>query len=454
MRAAALIAVAILTPGYLHASTGAQSAGADQKDPGSISATGYFSARYVYRTSKLPDEKVSDQDIFGELRIDMTTPKTNKYEFHFFGTVRDDLSRNNNRTGFYPFEDIGDTYQSSAHGYLFEAHLDVNNLLPYFSQVRMGRQSGTRDEPVFFDGVAADIGGSKLNLTLYGGAAVHFYEVDYRWGNDTLGGAGLDYAPFSSTKLSLDYLTVNDKRQFPSDTDQHDQLTSIKLRQRFTQFSKATAKMRSVNGEPRDASVRALSAFPDAQAEVNINYFRQFHTQNELSNELSSYFDVLGQSHPYQSYDVKVRKLFGANYAVDLGYFKRALLNKTEEGAFDRDFSRTFLLLELIDLPSDGLSLTLTGERWETQGKQYSSAGVDLGYAFKKLRKAGINVGTYYSLYKYDYYVELGARQQVRTYYLNGRFPLGKNFSINGGYEYETSLENYQTLKLGMRYDF
>jgi hypothetical protein len=33
-------------------------------------------------------------------------------------------------------------------------------------------------------------------------------------------------------------------------------------------------------------------------------------------------------------------------------------------------------------------------------------------------------------------------------------YPLGKGVSINGGYEYESSIENYQTLKLGMRYDF
>ena len=437
----------IINPGALFA------AGESGADP-AVSFKGYLSTRYVYRWTEVANEKITDQDVFGELRIDMTTPKTNTYEFHFFGTARDDLSGNHNTTTFYPYEDIGDTYQSNSHGYLYEAHLDVNNMLPYVTQVRLGRQAGTRDEPVFFDGLAADIGGSKLNLTLYGGEAVHFYEVNYKWGDDTLGGVGLDYAPWRSTKLSLDYLSVNDLHQFPSDRDQKDQLYAFKIWQRLGDSTKATAKLRYVNGDPRDVSVRALSAFPNAGTELNVNYQRQFRTQNELSTELSSFFDVLGQSFPYQSYDVKVRQLFGEHYAFDLGYFKRTLLDASQENFFNHDYSRSFVLLELIDLPARGVSLTLTGERWETQNREYNSAGFDLGYAFNKPRNASINVGTYYSLYKYDYYIELGNRDNVRTYYLNGRFPLGKSLSINGSYEYEKSLENYQTLKLGMRYDF
>ncbi len=428
----------------------------DQKSPDSLfSVAGYFSGKYIYRSASTPDERVTDQDLFGELRIDMTMPKENKYEFHFFGTARDDLSGNHNRTTFSPFEDIGNTYRSNYHGYLFEAHVDVNNPFPHCTQVRIGRQAGTRDEPLFFDGAAADITAApNLNLTLYGGAAVHFYEIGNHWGDDTLAGTGLDYSPVSSTRVSLDYLSVKDEQSFPITTDLRDRMISLKLWQSFAPFLKASIKYRYLDSEPRDLSVRAVSAFPEADTEVNINYFRQFRTQFEHTNELSLYFIVLGQSSPYQSYDVKLRKLFGPHYAVDVGYFKRALLEESQESAFDKDYSRAFLLFELIDLPKDGLSFTLTGERWETTGRDYSSAGLDIGYAFKNKKNARINAGTYYSLYKYDYYSEQGVREKVRTYYVSGRYPLGKSLSINGSYEYEFSIENYQTLKLGLRYDF
>ena len=428
----------------------------DQKSPDSLfSFTGYFSGKYIYRTASTPDERVTDQDLFGELRIDMTMPKKNKYAFHFFATARDDLSGNHNRTTFSPFEDIGDTYRSNYHGYLYEAHVDVNDPFPHCTQARIGRQAGTRDEPLFFDGASTDIAAApNLNLTLYGGAAVRFYEIGNHWGDDTLAGTGLDYAPASNTRVSLDYLAVKDEHSFPVAVDRHDRMASLKLWQSFAPFLKASIKYRYLDSEPRDLSVRAVSAFPEADAELNVNYFRQFRTQNELANELSLYYDVLGQSSPYQSYDLKARKLFGPHYAVDVGYFKRALLEEVRESAFDRDFSRIFLLFELIDLPKERLSFTLIIERWKTTGREYNSAGLDAGYAFKNKRNATVNAGTYYSLYKYDYYVEEGVREKVRTYYVSGKYPLDKGFSINGSYEYEDSIEDYQTLKLGMRYDF
>jgi len=453
-----LFSLFVLSPFHLFAyTTSVDVSGSEQSSDNLFNISGYLAGRYEYRTAAYSDTTWRDQDAYGELRLDATMPKENRYEFHFFGTARNDFSGLNNQTFFNPLKDIGDTYQASYHAYLYEAHLDINNPFPYFTQIRMGRQTGTRDEQVFFDGIAADIKpSSPLNVTLYGGVAVHLYEIGYHWGDDTLAGAGLDYALGTSTRFSLDYLFVEDEQSPPTSStpvDLHDRMISLKLWQSFGTFLKASVKYRYLNDDPRDLSVKAISSFPEADTEMYVNYFRQFSTQNELSNELSLYYAVLGQSAPYQSIDVKLRKLFGLHYAVDVGYFKRGLLEENEESAFDKDYSRAFLVFELIDLPKD-FAFTLTGERWETTGTHYYSAGLDIGYTFKNKKSASINAGTYYSLYKYDYYVEEGLRENVRTYYINGRYPLSKRISINGGYEYESGIENYQTLKLGMRYDF
>jgi hypothetical protein len=452
--------IVVLFPFQLHAET-TNVAGTDSEQKSSdslIDITGYLSGKYVFRTASYSDTTWRDQDAYGELRFDATMPKENRYEFHFFGTARDDFSGTNNQKLFDPLKDIGDTYQAPYHAYLYEAHLDINNPFPYFTQIRIGRQSGTRDEQVFFDGVAADIkASSALNITLYGGVAVYLYEIGYHWGDDTLAGAGLDYALGTSTRVSLDYLFVTDEQTPPTTAtavDLHDRMLSLKLWQSFAPFMNASVKYRYLNDEPRDLSVRAISTFPGADTEININYFRQFRTQEELTNDLSLYYAVMGKSSPYQSIDVKLRKLFGLHYAVDLGYFKRGILEENAETALDQDYSRAFMLFEFIDLPIDGISFTLTGERWETTGTHYSSAGFDVGYAFRNKKNASINAGTYYSLYKYDYYVEQNVRENVRTYYINGRYPLTKSISINGGYDYEVGIEDYQTMKLGMRYDF
>jgi hypothetical protein len=217
---------------------------------------------------------------------------------------------------------------------------------------------------------------------------------------------------------------------------------------------KASVKYRFLNSDPRDVTVRLIGTIAPANMEVNLNYFKQFKIENVVANELSLYSSVLGQSSPYQTYDVKLRMLLGEHYAVDLGYFKRALQEELQATAFDRDFSRAFLLFEIMDLPADGISFTLTGEQWSTKGRKFNSSGLDIGYRFKNRKNASVNAGTYYSLYKYDYYTELGLRENILTYYVSGKVPLGLGVSMNGSYEYEDGIEKYQMFKLGMRYDF
>jgi hypothetical protein len=455
----AALSIFLLDAGPLVAETSTQTPNPDGQavSESRIAVDGYFSTRYVYRSATLLDpttlidRTVDDDDLFGELRFDITMPKSNRFEFHFLGTLRKDF----NGSGLYPLEDIGNTYLNDYHGYLYDAHLGINDALPFLTQVRIGRQAGLRDEPVFFDGLATDIRmGSLLNLTLYGGAAIRFYEAGTHWGDDSLAGAGLDVKPAPSTKLSFDYLTIEEKSALPAIVDQQDDMVSLKLWQSIASFMKASVKYRYLNSDPRDVSVRVLSTIAPADLELNLNYFRQFNQENVLANELSRYYDVLGRSSPYQSYDVKLRKLLGAHYAVDLGYFKRALKEESQESPFDRDFSRAFLLIEIMDLPGDGVSFTLTGEQWSTRGREYNSGGLDIGYRFRNVKNATVNVGTYYSLYKYDYYNELGLREKVHTYYVNGKAPLGMGISINSSYEYEDSIEDYQMFKLGMRYDF
>jgi hypothetical protein len=428
-----------------------------QKDPvDPFRVQGYLAGKYVSRTSRISDEKIRDEDLFGELRLDIARQSSSGPEFHFFGTVRDDLSNIGDRKYFSVYEDIGNTYNSRTRGYLYEAHLDLNQPFSQFSQVRIGRQDSIRDEPVFFDGIAADVNISqKVALSLYGGAAVHLYEIDTRWGVDRLGGLGLDYFPRKGTSLSMDYLYVDDTRNLYDTLNQHDNLVSFKLGQRFTPNLKATAKIRYLNSEQRDMKLRIVGSVPEADIEMQAAYFRQSRTQNELSNEFSPYYDVIGQSNPYHSYDIRVRKLFGIHYAIDIGYFQRRLLDTQQESAFNRAYRRSYAVLDMTGLALDGLSFSVTGEQWKSGSQSFNSAGFDAGYAFRKGRRSPkVNAGSYYSLYKYDYYSSLGERTKVRTDYVKFEYPFAQHYALNGGYEFEHGLEDYHTAKLGMRYEF
>lgn len=161
----------------------------------------------------------------------------------------------------------------------------------------------------------------------------------------------------------------------------------------------------------------------------------------------------MGESHPYETYDLKLRKLFGEIIAIDIGYFERKLIEGRDEGPFNREFKRIFSSAEIDGLLIENLTFTITGEKWKSDERELKSLGLDIGYVFNE-GKTRLNIGTYYSLYKYDYYLELGERERVRTYYARLKSHLSKSFSIDTSFEYEDTIDEYKIFKTGIRYDF
>ena len=431
----------------------AAAAGADA----AVAVNGYFFTRYVLRSfESTSSESLRDQDVYGELRIDATTPRSGRYEFHFLGSVRKDLDANSDHHTHYPLEDTGNAQNKDTLAVILEAHLDINRLLPTLTQLRLGRQSSTRDTPALFDGIALDFRpASFMNLSVYGGRTINLYEVNGTEGTDTLRGAGIDLLPTSSTAICVDYLAIVDERSYFDQNDVHDRLLAFKLTQRFTRNIRALARYRYQNGERRDVNVRLLGSFPGAGVELGASYTRQLRTQYEQTNALSPFYDVLGASLPYQSLDLKFRKALGTSYFLDLGYFRRELYHPEQAGTNNREYSRTFAGVEVSDLLLKNLSCTITGEIWTAEELGFFTAGADLSYAFGNGRAKGkASVGSYYSLYKYDSQFLTDEHDRVRTYYAKTKVPLIRQTSLDLLYEWEDGVDTFQTMKVGLRYDF
>jgi hypothetical protein len=292
-------------------------------------------------------------------------------------------------------------------------------------------------------------------MTVYGGALINHFEIDHAEGDDTVGGAGLDIAAGQSTGISIDYLAINDKRDYLELKDVHDKLLSLKIWQRFTPSIKATALYRHQNSEARDLTLRLLGTFPAAGTEFSANYLRQFNTQEAQSTPLSPFVDVVGPSEPFQTTEIKVRQFIGKSYAVDLLFAKRDLIGDAVAGAFNREYTRAAAGFDVLDLFIRNLTLSLTGDQWKSEERSSTAAGADIGYAFgRKSEASKINAGTYYSLYKYDSSLQAKEKDDVRTYYLTMKVPVVKQVALSLSYEFERSLEDYQTIKAGVRYDF
>ena len=419
---------------------------------------GFISASQVNRQATTqwpePNTQMEDKDLLGQTRLDITMPRSNRYEFHLFGSMRKDTDGDQDITGYYPMEGPADTQTSDTRYYLFDAHVAFNKPLAIITQARLGRHANNRDTQVILDGIAVDLSFSKqLDLTLYGGNSVHYFEADQAKQSDPVSGAGLDFKPARYMKLSLDYLSLQDRRD--PDEDIADQLTAIKWWQRFSLNWLGVARMTQINGEQRNLKLRALGSMLDHMMVLRATYFRQYRTENELSNELSSFEQLLGASQPYQTTDLLLRWLFATHFALDLGTYKRSMLEEVTASPFNREYQRDFAVFQVLNLPMEGLSVSLTTETWKSELREFSTNGYDVGYRFRLMGQAGrVNAGSSFHIYQYDYYAELGERTEVRTNYLSAKVPVGFGTSINARYEAETGDETYKTARLGVRYDF
>ena len=414
------------------------------------------SVSYELRSTISDAQRYYDNDFFQDLQLGITMPQNNLFEFHFLGSLREDIDGGSDLIYFSPLEDIGDTRTTQIFGYVYESHFDINYLLPSLKQIRIGRQAGERDEPLFFDGLAVDLElFRRIFMTLYGGVAFHYFEIDYSWGSDLLGGVGIDYSPFPSTAINLDYLFVKDDQSTVSETTVYDHLIALKLRQEFFSFIRSRIKLRVINLSFQDLSANIIATFPEIDLELSTSQNIRFISSDEFSNELSSYNALLGSFIPYYSFDGKIRKLFGQNLATDLGFFIRGLVGQQDSSIFNREYSRIYSIAELNDILFAGFFFSVSGDLWLSGDNEYYSAGLDLGYTFQRvLKDTTINFGTYFSLYKYTYNPEPEEKELIRTFYARIRLPFGKNFSLYCNYEFEASLEPYHKLKIETHYEY
>lgn len=415
------------------------------------SVKGYITFQSV--TRKESTTSFEDKDLYLALRLTYLNLPTKKYGFHFFGTVRSDQDGSQNVIGGYPLEGISDTYKDPTVSYLYESHALFNHVGP-ISQLRLGRQSGKRGERIYFDGMALDFKKNpRWGLALYGGRAVHHFDVNLAAETDSLAGVGFDLSRRGRTRVSLDYLFLKDRRD-PVD-DLKDELISLLIRRQFSPSWQGLVKTRHINHNPRDVHVRLNGKSSGARMGMNLAYYRRSRMEYEISQEVSSFASIMGLSHPFHSLKASFRWGITPRFSMATGGFTRKMLEpETVEGPFNREFSRLYLVGQGKDLFFPGFSASLTTEKWKAGTFDVSTSGYELAYRKKGINGTRIQLGNYYSLYKYDYYLQLGERTSVRTNYLKARIPVGKSFSFTGAYETEDGAYQFKTLKAGMRYVF
>lgn len=408
---------------------------------------GFASVRYRPRWTS--DD--SDHDLYGVVSLDAGDPRENAFSAHVMGRVAWDLDGRDAQTGSVVFGSIEDTYDERVNGQLYHAYVDAHRLHDGLERLRLGRQRVWRTpETVVFDGLSAvtrAIGKRRLRAGAYGGVPTHYREASSA--GDSLVGLFVEGAPWETGSVRLDWMHLEDESRLG---DFANDLVGVRASERLLPNTRLEGAYTRLEGEDRDWMFRATHAEPEHDLALSIRYYELLEPQRELALEFDPFVDSLRTYFPYWQTSASVSKGIGERATLQAGIDVRRVTDDADIGDFNRDYERYFLSASVEEVSSAELRLTVTGDAWRSDGLDTTSLGLDVTKPLTE--RSECSVGTYYSLFKYDPFLE-DEREDVRTYYARLRLSRSKDLAFQGSYELEDDeFETYHVVQLGATWRF
>jgi len=413
----------------------------------SVDLHGSAISQYVYRST---DSGTTDQDVYQYLSLDLNNDQS-AVSGHFFGRLTDDIDGHQQPKEFYPFASIYDTEDNPLVAHLYYAYLDLNRV-PGLKKIRLGRM-GLYDTPVplYLDGGLVETNEWKeagyLSFGAYAGSPVHFFESDTQ--SDYSYGAWLQGRPCSGSRLRADYAHVHDPNLYGIENDD---FVALSAWQQLGQYVRLHGFYSRLEDDNRDLQLDGLYFNPKQDFMVSASYYQLLEAQTVQTIDFDSFYGAEFTYYPYRQYRLLASKGLGDHFFVEGGADLRALVDNSDRSNFNHDFIRYFGTVGMRDLP-EGLTASLTGEVWDSN-KQFETIetyGGDVSYRQKRIK---LSVGSYYSMFKYDYTL-MEEQTRVQTYYARLRYSPVEAVALDAGYEFEEGdLEDFSTMKLGFRYSF
>jgi hypothetical protein len=413
---------------------------APQSEEDGVPIHGEVQLRYRGRRT----DDAEQHDLYTTLALDVGDAERNPFTAHLMGRLWLDLGGDDPNDLFFGTEDRF----GSPHGLLYYAYADAHRV-DGFESIRLGRQQ-IWDTPVFvvFDGLRLEpkeLGG--LRLGAYGGLRTQYY--DESTPDDLVGGVYGEGRPWEGGRLRVDYMRLEDEQRLG---DASDDLLGLGLWQQLGEELALESEFTALEGRGRDLRLRAHYLEPESELMLQGTYYAMLQTQKEQALEVDPYFSSLAEYFPFQQVGLLASKAFGEHLSVDVGLDLRRLDDEDEVGEFNHEFERYYLSTVFPDLLLDGLELTLTADVWQDDQQDVRTWGADLRREFKRDLEAAL--GSYYSLYKYDLFLD-SERDDVRTYYAKLRYGRGEAVTLDLGLDYEDDdFEEYLTPRVGVRWRF
>lgn len=395
-----------------------------------------------YRGRKTGDAE--DHDFYTTLTLDVGDPDRNAFTGHFMGRGWWDMGGDDPNEQFTGLDDR----QGAVNSNIYYAYVDAERL-ESFETLRVGRQR-IWETPAFvtFDGVRAEPRTSGAwKLGAYVGRRTQYY--DRSSPDDAVGGVYGEAQPWDGGRLRLDYMYLEDEARLGADQDD---LIGVGLRQFLGEELTLEGQYTALEGQSRDVRLRAHYLEPTSDLLLHLNYYYLLEPQSEQALELDPYFSSLTRYSPYHQVSLLGSKGLSEHTSLDVGLEQRWLESSSDEGEFNHEFGRWYLSTIFSDVAHEGLDLTLTADVWDDDQQTVQTWGADVSQEVGE--RIDASLGSYYSLYKYDLFVDR-ERDNVRTYYSKLRYEQSDSLSFDIELNYENDdYDRYASVRLGATWQF
>ena len=386
-----------------------------------------------------------DQNLYTSLAMDIGDPERQKVTGHFMARLNMDTDGNDGRDIFFNLED---TLGGDVSAMLFYGYADVHRVEP-LDTLRIGRQQ-LWDTPAFllFDGALIETGTQDVvGVGVYGGLRAQYYDKPDE--NEVVAGVYGQARPWQGGRVRVDYMYLEDEQRLG---ENQDDLVGVELWQLVGEALTLEGKYTRLEGDDRDLRLRASYVDPDLDWSLQANYYHLLETQKNLALEVNPYFSSLLEYFPFQQVGLLFSKGFGNVLDLNLGVDSRRLDDSSDVGEFNQEFDHYYVSTIFPDLFVDGLDLTLIGDVWDDDQQDIQTWGLDLTQRFDE--KFLGSFGSYYSLYKYDLFLN-EEKDDVRTYYARMRYDHSKSLSLDVEFVYEDNpFGDFQMLQVIARWMF
>ncbi len=411
-------------------------------DEGSLSLSGLLQLRYDGRY--LSDDEGEDHKLHQTVDINIKENKWGHFRFTLAGDMIEDIDSEDDDQSDRT-RTIHDTWDSSSHGYLYICQAEIYEL-GRLNYARFGRQYVNHElATTHLDGLNfsldLELFGMQIRPFAYAGIPVRLYEDGHYWDATEVGG-GAHIHLDRSTKITLEYQVIEEDPDIvgtyrESGKERYEQ-SAFAIRRSLLHKGYGYISLFLLDNSPKNINTRFSLLVDRLDLDIDASYFYQFKEISETPTSSPYYTGLTGTIKPYHSFTLDVMKgVYKDRIWVSAGTQWRLLDSGEDETEFNHSYNNQYLALIIDDLLMKNVQLSLQADFWQVMDSDNDDEILSFGgeIAYEKPKTINVSLGSFYSLYKYDYFADTGEKTDVYTIYSDVRYYIQPGLYFDARYE-------------------